>query len=137
MIDHGYILHRLKTLSSRTALTDFNAFYSRWICAFDASIYVYVDSGSKLSADLMKQELHEVDSKLCTVPCEAPRGIGLNERTRRYLQKSIDGLLLQNDYDTGQDHEILLDDIEIGWNHAKHANNILPRYHRLGIMPRL
>lgn len=62
MIDHGDMLLDLKTLINRTALIDFNSFYSRWISTFCALMYVYIDSGSNLAAEIMKQKLHEVYS---------------------------------------------------------------------------
>lgn len=81
-------------------------------------MYVYVDQGSNISAELMKEMIHEVYSQLCPVLTEAPWGIGLNEESHQYLQKIIDRIIFQKDYDTGQDHEVQLADVEIGWNYA-------------------
>lgn len=136
IIDHGDMLLRLALLHNNSAPTAFNAFYSRWISIFDAPSYVIVDRGSNLAAEYMKNKLHEVDSQLCPIPTEAPWGIGLNERSHRYLHKSINRLLLQRDYDTGHEHQVLLADVETGWNYALHTNNVIPHYHRFGIMPR-
>lgn len=86
---------------------------------------------------MMREKLHEVESQLCPILTEALWGIGLNERAHRYIHKEIDRLLLQSDYDTVHDHEILLADVEMGWNYALHANNILPHFQRFGIMPRV
>lgn len=136
MIDHGDMVMRLKMLFSRTALTAFNSFYSRWISIFDAPTYVLVDRGSNLAAELMKEKLHEVEAQLCPIPTKAPWGIGLDERFYRYCHKSIDRLLLQTDYDAGHDLEVLLADVEVGWNFAQHTNNVLLHYNRFGVMPR-
>lgn len=96
MIDHGDMTLRLKTLANRTAPTAFNAFYGGWISLYDVPIYLLVDDRSNLVAEFMKEKLHEVDSQLCPIPTEVPWCNGLNERSHRYLHKSIDRLLLQN-----------------------------------------
>lgn len=89
IIDHGDMLFGLKTLSNRIALTAFNAFYSRWISAFDAHICVYLYRGSNISAELMKKKIHEVDSQLCPVPTKAPWSIGLNENLTDIFTKAV------------------------------------------------
>lgn len=137
MINHADMTLRLNTLQDRTAPTALNSFYKHWISVYDAPTYVLVDRGSNLAAEFMKEKLHEVDAQLCPIPKEAPWGIGLNERSHHYLHKSIHRLLLQKDYDTGHNHEVLLSDVEVGWNYAQHSNNVLLHYHRFGIMPRL
>lgn len=137
MIDHSDMLLRLKMLPNRTAEAAFNAYLSRWISVFDSPMFTIVDRGSNLAAEYMKDKLHDVDSQLLPIPVEAPWGIGLNERSHRYLHKSFDRLLLQPGYNTGHDHEVLLADAEMGWNFAQHSNNIVPHYHRFGSMPRI
>lgn len=136
IIDHGKMMLRLKHLPDNSAQISFNAFYTQWISSvFDAPVYVIVDRGSNLFAEYMKRELHEVESQLFPVPTEAPWGIKLNERSHRYMHK-IDWLLRQSQYYTGNYHEVLLPKAATGWNYALHKNNVLPHYHRLGIMPR-
>ena len=104
---------------------------------FDSPTFTIVDRGSNLAAELMKEKLHDVESQLLPIPVEAPWGIGLNERSHRYLHKSIYSLLLQPGYSTGHDQEVLLADAEMGWNFAHHSNNIIPHYHRFGSMSRI
>lgn len=94
MIDHGEMLIRLKTFLDCTTKTAFNDFYSSWIAYFDYPIYVIKDRGENFSAKLMKEKLHSEESQICPVPTEAPWDIGVNERSNRYLHKSIDRLLL-------------------------------------------
>lgn len=43
---------------------------------------------------------------------------------------------MQKDYDTRQDHQVLLSKGEKGWNYALHTNNVHPHYQLFGIMPR-
>lgn len=100
-------------------------------------MFTIVDRGSNLAAEYMKDKLHDVDSQLLPIPFEALWGIGLSERPHRYIHKSIDRLLLQPGYSTGHDHEVLLADIEMGWNFADHSNKIMLHYHRFEAMPRI
>lgn len=86
-----------------------------------------VDRGSNVGAELMKEKLHEVEAQLSPIPTEAPFGVGLNARSHRYLHKSIDLLLLQKDYGT-HEVEVLLADVNAGWNSTQHANSVLPHY---------
>lgn len=37
--------------------------------------------------------------------------------------------------DTAHEHKVLLADVEVGWNFSQHINNVLPHYHRFGVMP--
>lgn len=53
------------------------------------------------------------------------------------MHKSTDRLLLQRDYETGHVHEVFLNDVEIGWNYTQHADNVLPNYHRFGVMQQI
>lgn len=71
-----------------------------------------VDRGSSLAAELMQENLQEVEAQLCPFSTEASCGVGLNKRSHRYLQKSIKLILLQGKYSTGQDPEDLLGNFE-------------------------
>lgn len=137
MIDHGDMRIRLKVLRNRTDSEAFSSLYSRWISIFDASMYVPADRRPNLVAELMKGKLHENEAQLCPNLAEAPRGIGLNARSHRYPHKSVDFLLLRKDYNTGHEPELLLADVEVGWNSAQQTRNINPHYNRFGIMPQL
>lgn len=53
------------------------------------------------------------------------------------MHKRIDSLLFQADYDTGDQREVLLADVGMGWNSAQHAKNIITLYHRFGTMPHI
>lgn len=61
----------------------------------------------------MNERLKDVEYHLSPVSTEAPWRTGLNERPHRYLQKTIDHLLLQQDYETVHEHEVFLADAEI------------------------
>lgn len=76
IIDHGDMLVRLKLLPVRTSQTSFNAFYSRWISIFDAPTYVIIDRALNLSAELIKERLHQLKSQLLPIPTKAPCVIG-------------------------------------------------------------
>lgn len=53
------------------------------------------------------------------------------------MHKSVERPLLQRDYKTGHDHEVLLADVIVGWKYVQHNNNILPHYHHFDVMPRI
>lgn len=137
MLDHGDMLLKLKHIPDHSVETSFNAFYSRWISIFDSPALVLVERGSNLNAQLMRDQLHKVQSQLLPIPTEAPWSLGINERSHRYIHNSIDRLLLQRDYSVGYHLEVLLADVEVGWNFTQQSNNVLPHYHRFGIMPKI
>lgn len=95
-----------------------------------------VDRGSDLAAEIIKEKLHRVKAQLCPILTEESWGIGINERSRRYLQKNIDRLLLRKIYDTGHDLEVFLADDEVGWDFALHTDNIFPNYNHFQPMSR-
>lgn len=64
----------------------------------------------------MKEKVHGVETQSYPSRQKHPCGIGLKERLHRYTHISIDILLLQADYDTGDHREELLADVELGWN---------------------
>lgn len=104
---------QLKMLFCPIALIAFNTFYSRWLSIFDAPTYVLVDLASNFAAELMKEKLHDVETQRCAIPTEAPWGVGLNERSHRYLHKSMDRVPLQVNYDTGHGPEVLWADVKV------------------------
>lgn len=137
IIDHGDMLIRLKMLPDRSAPTTFNAFYNRWIAMFDAPTYIIVNRSLSLSTEHMKTKIYEFELQHGHIPTEAPWGIGLNERSHRYIHKSITRLLLEKNCETELEHKELLAEEKTGWNYAQHTNKIRPLYHRFGIMPRI
>lgn len=69
------------------------------------------------------------------IPSEASWSLGINKRSHRYIHKSIDRLILERNYSVGPELEVLLPNVEVGWNSAQHNNNVLSHYHRFGVMP--
>lgn len=98
-------------------------------------MFLLVDRGSNLCAELMIERLPEIDDHLCSIPTKSPWGTGLNERSHRYFYKSIYRLILQHNFNIGNDHKALLVDNEIGCNFANHNNNVVQPYHPFGVMP--
>lgn len=96
MIDHLDMLIHLKVLLDWRPVT-VSALYNRWITFFDAFIFVIVDCGSDLAAELKKEKLHEVESQFVPILTELSWGIGFKERSLHYLFKSIDRPLLKPD----------------------------------------
>lgn len=136
MIDHGDLLHRLKLFWDCRPRTTFNAFYTHWIATLDASEYFFIDCGYKLAIELMKRKHHKVQDE-CLIPVELQWYIGLNDRSHQHLHKSIDLRFLRYHYNTGDEHDVHLVDLEIRWSYTQHFNIVLPHCHQFGITPRL
>lgn len=96
MIDDEMLI-RLEILQNRTDVATSNVLYSRWISIFDSLIHIIVDHGLNLAKELMKKKLDKIKTRLLPIPTGASWGICLNEHLYRYLQKSVDHLLLHTD----------------------------------------
>lgn len=57
----------------------------------------------------MKEKFHKSRSQLWNMPTDAQLGIGVNERSHRYLHNSIYHILLEKYYDTVDKHQFMLD----------------------------
>lgn len=137
MLDVGDKLIRLHTLTDHTAQCAFNAYLWRWISIFDAPIFTVVDQGTNLTSDLMYRELRKYSSQLCPIPTEAPWSLGSNERSHKFLAKTINIICASPEYDVGPHYQSLLSDVEMAWNFTQHANRELPHFNRFGTMPRI
>lgn len=128
---------RCVLLQNRTAVTTFSSYFSHWISYFDSPVFTVVDRGSNLASSEMKTYLNLIQSQLCTIPTEAPRSLGANERSHQYSHQATDLLINQQSYDPGDNVQILLFDVSNAWNLTLHANNILPHNRRFRKMARI
>lgn len=102
----------------------------------DAPSLTVVEHGSNLASKDV-HNLHSPEVQLCPISTEAPWSLRANERSCKFLQKTIDLPWLQPDYNTDPKLTGLLCDVNMVWTLTLHVNGTEPRPHHFDIMPRV
>lgn len=136
MLDHGDICFRYALLPDRLAVSAFQTYFTSWIFNFVTLFLKAADRVSDLFSSTMCDSLLQLQSQLCNIS-EALWSLGANERSHKFLKKSIDRLLSQLSYISGHDISELLSEVRLAWSLTLHGNDLLLHYHGFRIMSRV